>query len=183
MKIRREIMNCLMGPILVLLENKGYVVSDYCNGEILNDPDNMYEYRKAYLKFGPLKETPEKNVGKFLGLEDMDINTLLDSDTPHGATKQFLGMLKCFNENESNACRIHLDGIDMHWYFESEVAISDLHKDQKYYTIWINCANGDSDSKLRFNPYQYEDELRLILKHIYDAVCELKENIRFTKMY
>lgn len=173
-------MNHIMGPIIRLLEDKGYKVTEHADGNILDDPDELYEYRKAYLKFGPLKDTAEKDVAKFLGLEDMDADALLDCDLPHGATRQFLGILKCFNDNTSNACRIHLEGIKMHWYFESEVAIDG---NEKYYTIWINCANGDIDSRLRFNPYQYTEEYMCILKHVCDAVCELKENLRFTKMY
>lgn len=175
----------ILNPIVALLNDKGYIVNEVFDCDIMNDPDKLFEYKRSYIKFGPLKDTVEKGVGKFIfndeATESATADDMLEDYTPHAARKQFIGMLKSFNDHSSNACRIYLDDIEMHWYFESEVATDE--EGHLYYTLFINCANGDPDSKLRFNIYRYEEEYKYILSHIYDAILDLRENLRFTKMY
>jgi hypothetical protein len=162
-------------------EDTCYHVSDHCDGNVLED--EFLNYHKAYLRFGPLKETKEKNVAKFFIEEEFneDPIDMLNTFTPHGATKQFVGILKLLNDNATNACPVSIEGLVMHWYFESEI---NFDKDgNKYYTVFINCANGDPDNSSVFNPYLYESEYKLILQHVYDAICKLGSNPRFNKMY
>lgn len=173
-------MNSLLRPIIMKFEDMCYHVSDHCDGNVLED--EFLNYHKAYLRFGPLKETKEKNVAKFFIEEfNEDPNDMLNTFTPHGATKQFVGILKLLNDNATNACPVSIEGLVMHWYFESEI---NFDKDgNKYYTVFINCANGDPDNSSVFNPYLYESEYKLILQHVYDAICKLGPNPRFNKMY
>ena len=175
-------MNSLLRPIIMKLEDMNYHVSDHCDGNVLED--EFLNYHKTFLRFGPLKETKEKNVGKFLFIEEefnKDPLAMLDTFTPHGAIRQFIGIISLLNSNASNACPVSIEGLAMHWYFESEINFDNTGN--KYYTVFINCANGDPDNSSVFNPYLYEREYKLVLEHVYDAICKLGTNLRFNKMY
>lgn len=179
-------MNGIFKPLLAALEAKGYPVAEYNDGDYFKEEIlALNEYRTPYIKFGPIKDTKEKNVGKFLfdssEIREMSADELTDWDSPKAAQKQFLGILMHFNDRQTNACPIRIEGLNQRWYLESEIVFTE--DGNLEFKVFVNCPSADPQNEQRFNPYGYYEDLWKICKAFYESVNDLQENVRFMKMY